>query len=81
MEKQATLKHLLRMFYRSPILVAIIPLIPFMKEQIILELCMVIQISLGLGWRLFYRYPVANIVKNLLNFMNITKLISLRLKT
>ena len=40
-----------------------------------------LQSSLGLGWRLFYRYPVANIVKNLLNFMNITKLISLRLKT
>lgn len=42
---------------------------------------MAIQISLGLGWCLFYRYPVANIAKNLLNFMNITKLISLRLKT
>ena len=52
-----------------------------MKEQIILEQCIVIQRTLGLGWRLFYRYPVANIGKNLLNFMNITKLISLRLKT
>lgn len=81
MGKQATSKHLLRMFYRSLILVAIIPLIPLMKEQIILEQCIVIQSNLGLGWRLFYRYPVANIAKNLLNFMNITKLISLRLKT
>lgn len=81
MEKQAISKHLLRMFYRSPILVAIIPLIPFMKEQTTLGRCMVIQSSLGLGWRLFYRYPVANIAKNLLNFMNITKLILLRLKT
>ena len=52
-----------------------------MKEQTTLGRCMVIQSNHGLGWRLFYRYPVANIVKNLLNFINITKLISLRLKT